>query len=121
MASSLPAALLQEAIDVAMCLNALRAASPEPGRRRRTIAVATGRMLRDDHIALGRGLDRFRLIADALDDSPPDRVAALIGANEAVQQQVVVHERDDEGNVYPTLAELATILATRSDVLSSRI
>jgi hypothetical protein len=62
-------------------------------------------VLRDDHIVLGRGLDRLRSIADALDDSSPDAAAVLISeANDVVQQQMVVHERDDEGNVYRTLA-----------------
>ena len=62
-------------------------------------------MLRDDHTVLGRGLDRLRSIADALDDSSLDGVATLVSeANDVVQQQVVVHERDDEGSVYRTLA-----------------
>ena len=100
-----PAALVQEAIDVAVILNALRAASPAPSRPRHTIAATTGRALRDNHVALGHSLDRLRSIADALDDSAPESATALIGeANDVVQQQVVVHERDDEGSVYPTLA-----------------
>jgi heavy metal translocating P-type ATPase len=102
-----PAALVQEAIDVAVILNALRAASPAPGRTRQTISAATGRELRDSHVALGRSLDRLRAIADGLDESAPERAAVLIAeANEVVQQQVVAHERDDEGSVYPTLAEV---------------
>jgi hypothetical protein len=100
-----PAALVQEAIDVAVILNALRAASPALRRTRRTIPAATGRELRYDHVALGRSLDRLRSIADALDDSEPEDATALIGeANDVVQQQVVAHERNDEGSVYPTLA-----------------
>ena len=38
---------------------------------------------------------------------PPRRGAALIAeANRLVQEQVVVHERDDEGSVYPRLARI---------------
>ncbi len=37
----------------------------------------------------------------------PNSAAALIAeANRLVQDQVVVHERDDEGNVYPQLARV---------------
>ena len=37
----------------------------------------------------------------------PTRAAALIAeANRLVQDKVVAHERDDEGNVYPQLAEV---------------
>jgi heavy metal translocating P-type ATPase len=100
-----PAALIQEAIDVVVILNALRAAAPAAGRRRRTISAAAGRELRHNHVALGHSLDRLRSIADALDDSASQAALALISeANDVVQQQVVNHERDDEGSVYPTLA-----------------
>ena len=100
-----PAALVQEAIDVAVILNALRAAGPARGRTRRMLPAATGRELRHNHAALGRSLDRLRSIADALDNSAPQAAIALIReSNDMVQQQVVVRERDDEGTVYPTLA-----------------
>jgi hypothetical protein len=47
------------------------------------------------------------LIVDGLDDATPERGAQLIvEANKLVQEQVVVHERDDEGNVYPRLARI---------------
>ena len=60
-----------------------------------------------DHVALIRGLDRLRSIADALDDVAPDGAAALIvEANAIVEHQVVEHERDDEGSVYPRLAKV---------------
>ena len=100
-----PAALVQEAIDVAVILNALRAASPARGRTRRMLSAATGEELRDSHVALGHSLDRLRAIADVLDESAPQEAAALISeANDVVQRQVVAHERDDEGSVYPRLA-----------------
>ena len=62
-----------------------------------------------DHVALIRGLDRLQTIADALDDAAPEDAAALIvEANTITQEQVVEHERDDEGNVYPRLAKILT-------------
>jgi hypothetical protein len=60
-----------------------------------------------DHVALIRGLDRLRIIAEALDDVTPESAATLIAeANAVVQKQVVEHERNDEGSVYPRLAKV---------------
>jgi heavy metal translocating P-type ATPase len=102
-----PAALVQEGIDVAVILNALRALRPAPGGAARTIPAAAGRVLRHDHVTLRRSLDRLRAIADHLDDASPQTAAALIAeANSVVQKSVVAHERDDEGKVYPTLAKV---------------
>ncbi len=102
-----PAAILQEIIDVAVIVNALRAATPARGRAARTIAAAQGRELRHDHLTLGHGLDRLQAIVDALDDAMPAPASALIiEANDVVQHQVVVHERDDEGSIYPALAKV---------------
>ncbi|MDP3689968.1 heavy metal translocating P-type ATPase, partial [Bradyrhizobium sp.] len=102
-----PAALVQEVIDVAVILNALRALSPGYGRSGRTMTAATGRQLRSDHLTLIGHLDRLRSIVDALDDAVPEDAAALIAeANMVVQDQVVAHERDDEGHVYPQLAKV---------------
>ena len=102
-----PAALAQEGIDVAVILNALRALRPAHRGASRTIPAAAGRTLRRDHAALGRSLDRLRSISDHLDEASPETAAALITeANNVVQQEVVEHERDDEGNVYPKLAKV---------------
>ena len=104
-----PAAIVQEAIDVAVIVNALRALNPAHRQVRRTIPAAVGREMHHDHVALIRGLDRLQTIADALDDAAPEDAAALIvEANTITQQQVVEHERDDEGNVYPRLAKILT-------------
>ena len=102
-----PAAILQEVIDVAVILNALRALSPGRGHAGKSMTAAAGRELHRNHLALIGDLDRLRSIVDALDDATAERAAALIGeANQVVQEQVVAHERDDEGNVYPQLAKV---------------
>jgi heavy metal translocating P-type ATPase len=102
-----PAAIIQEAIDVAVILNALRALRPEEAWRRQSLAIVPSRELHHDHVVLGQALDQLRSIADALDDATPANGADLIAkANAIVQQQVVEHERDDEGTVYPTLAKV---------------
>ena len=101
-----PAAIVQEVIDVVVILNALRALNPAHAGPRRTIPASVGREMRHDHVALIRNLDRLRSIADALDDVTPEAAAPLIvEANAVVQEQVVEHERDDEGSVYPQLAQ----------------
>jgi heavy metal translocating P-type ATPase len=102
-----PAAIVQEVIDVAVILNALRALTPAQGRMGQTMTAAAGRELHRDHVALIANLDRLRSIVDALDDATPASGAALIvEANKVVQQRVVAHERDDEGSVYPRLAKI---------------
>jgi len=106
-----PAAILQEVIDVAVILNALRALRPAYKRATRVLPSETGRALHHDHVALGQILDRLRSIADLLDDATPGSAAALIEeANGLVQRSVVTHESDDEGTVYP---RLASVLADR--------
>jgi len=100
-----PAAIVQEVIDVAVILNALRALNPRHHHRQRKLPAATGSELHRNHLTLIRQLDRLRQIADQLDDSAVESAPALIAeANGIVQNEIVVHERDDEGNVYPTVA-----------------
>jgi heavy metal translocating P-type ATPase len=102
-----PAAIVQEVIDIAVILNALRALSPAYGHARGHMTAAVGRELHRDHLALIGNLDRLRSIVDGLDDATPECGAMLIvEANKVVQEQVVAHERDDEGNVYPRLARI---------------
>jgi len=102
-----PAAIVQEVIDVAVILNALRALTPAGGHAGRSMTAAAGRELHRNHLALIGYLDRLRSMVDALDDATPASGAALIAeANKLVQEQVVAHERDDEGSVYPRLATI---------------
>ena len=102
-----PAAIVQEIIDVAVILNALRALQPAHAQVRRTVPAATGRDLHGRHVVLIHKLDRLQSIADSLDDATAEYAAVLIGeANSIVQQEVVEHERNDEGDVYPKLARV---------------
>jgi heavy metal translocating P-type ATPase len=102
-----PAAIAQEAIDVAVILNALRALQPPRRRRRRRLPAADGHALHRDHLELVRKLNRLREIADRLDAAPLAAAPALIAdANRIIQEEIVAHERDDEADVYPRLARL---------------
>jgi heavy metal translocating P-type ATPase len=104
-------ALTQEAIDVAVILNALRALTPGYKFGRRSMSAATATALREDHERLEVDLDRLREIADELDYADPEAAPTLISeANGIVAQRIVAHERKDERVVYP---QLTAFLADR--------
>jgi len=102
-----PAAIVQEVIDVAVILNALRALNPPLVRTGPRLTAEQGLTLHHDHQALLGDLDRLRHIVDALDDAVPEAAATLIDeAHRLVQSSVVMHEREDEDSVYPKLTEV---------------
>ena len=99
-------ALTQEAIDVAVILNALRALTSgrKSGRQKMPATAAT--TLRADHERIETALDRLREIADGLDQADATDAATLIfEADEIVARKIVEHERDDESTVYPRVAK----------------
>ena len=98
-------ALTQEAIDVAVILNALRALVPVRKARRHTMPAAAVDALCLDHERMEAGLDRLRELADALDDAEGSAAVALITeADHIVTWRIVEHEREDESAVYPRVA-----------------
>ena len=97
-------ALTQEAIDVAVILNALRALGSGRGWRRRSMAPSDAEALRDEHRGVEKSLDRLRDIVDALEDASASDGAAMIReANAIVADTIVTHEKADETLVYPRL------------------
>ncbi len=97
-------ALIQEIIDVAVILNALRALGPGYRIGHAALSVEVAKALGQDHSIMEDGLNQLRSIADRLDDADPTVAVDLIGeANRIVTQQVVVHERNDESVVYPQM------------------
>ena len=97
-------ALTQEAIDVAVILNALRALGSGRGWRRRSMAPSDAEALRDEHRDVEKSLDRLRDIVDALEDASASDGAAMIReANAIVADTIVTHEKADETLVYPRL------------------
>jgi heavy metal translocating P-type ATPase len=99
-------ALTQEAIDVAVILNALRALTPGHRLGRRAMPAATATALHEDHERMEAELNRLREIADALDDAEGASAVRLISeANDIIARQIVKHEREDETKVYPALAK----------------
>lgn len=100
-------ALTQEAIDVAVILNALRALTPGWRFGQQHLQTAASRALRQGHTDLQACLDRLREIADALDEASADcAVPLILEANELIARNIVEHERDDESNVYPRIAKI---------------
>jgi heavy metal translocating P-type ATPase len=99
-------AFTQEAIDVAVILNALRALSSSHKRDRRTMSAAALAALHLDHVRMEPMLDRLREIADALDRAQGSSAITLISeADSIVSQQIVAHERTDETAVYARVAK----------------
>ena len=102
-------ALTQEAIDVAVILNALRALVPSRSFGHASMPAATASALRREHEVIDIALGRLREIADALDDADPASTVALIAeANHLVTRQIVEHEHADESTVYPRMAGFLT-------------
>jgi heavy metal translocating P-type ATPase len=103
--SPVAGALSQEAIDVAVILNALRALTGGSAFGRITMQATAAHALRQEHQIIEGALDRLREIADALDEAEPAHSVALIGeANKLVARVIVEHERQDEASVYPRLS-----------------
>ena len=97
-------ALTQEAIDVAVILNALRALGSGRGWRRATLPTSDARTLREEHVKLEASLDRLRDIVAALEVANPSAGVELMReANAIVTNDLVAHERTDETKVYPRL------------------
>ena len=101
-------AVLQEAIDVAVILNALRALRG-PLKRRRTYdarQMAVVARLHQEHIELRSLLDQLRAVADRLDSHDPEAALADV---QVVYQLLVTrllpHEREEEQTLLPLLAE----------------
>lgn len=102
-------ALTQEAIDVAVILNALRALTPGWRPRREGLPGEMARALGEAHRRLEEELDKLRSISDALDDASGQRAVDLIlSAHAIVEDSIVVHEREDESALYPRLLKLMT-------------
>ena len=66
-------ALTQEAIDVAVILNALRALGSGRNWRRASLPASDANALREEHMKLEASLDRLRDIVGALNSAEPPR------------------------------------------------
>ena len=98
-------ALLQEAIDVAVILNALRALRPPAPDVRVTPAyTALTRRFRTEHRAIRADIDQLRATADTLDE--PGAMTRVRQANDMLTGEIWPHESAEEAELYPSLNRL---------------
>ena len=102
-------AFLQEGIDVATILNALRALGGGGGLlpTRRLLPAESVRELRAEHQALRPVLERIRALADRLDGlEPRQQRSELLALDELLCRRLLPHEHRDDTELYPILAPL---------------
>ena len=103
--SPVAGALGQEAIDVAVILNALRALGSGRKPLHAILQQGAALALQAEHRSIEPALNRLREIADALDEARGEAAVVLIGeATQIVARDIVDHERADEARVYPHVA-----------------
>ena len=101
-------ALLQEAIDVAVILNALRALRPPAGQVRLagTDAAITNRFARE-HVAVRAGIEQLRQAADALAVSTAEQAMTRARhAYELLADEIGPHEQAEQAELYPAMDRL---------------
>ena len=100
-------ALLQEVIDVAVILNALRALRPVASAERLTTADAElTRRFRAEHQLIRADIEQLRIAADALTTDPlaaPAAMAQVRHAHALLTGEIWPHENAEEADLYPAL------------------
>ena len=98
-------ALLQEGIDVAVILNALRALRPPaPGIRMTAAHTALTARFRTEHQAIRADIDQLRTTAGALD--APGAMNRVRQVHTMLTREVWPHESAEEAELYPALNRL---------------
>jgi heavy metal translocating P-type ATPase len=101
-------ALLQEAIDVAVILNALRVTT---GRSEQPYLEAEdaelGRRFSGEHLRLRADLERIRDAGDALGvQAPTEALARVWAVHEFLIEDLLPHEEAEDSELYPVLARV---------------
>jgi len=101
-------ALLQEAIDVAVILNALRALRPAAaGPQLSPRDAALTRRFRDEHEMIHAAIDQINAAADALTAAAPDEAMAQVrNAYHLLSTEIAPHESAEETQLYPVVNRL---------------
>ena len=92
-------ALLQEAIDVAVILNALRVLTGKAATRPLTDRAAIGRVV-EEHVRLRGLLDRMRRTADRMDQPIEDAIGELRNIDTAMTALLLPHQLAEEQAVF---------------------
>ncbi|WP_372594207.1 heavy metal translocating P-type ATPase [Actinotalea sp.] len=97
-------AALQEGIDLLAIAIALQAVLPARGRRPMPAGdISDARRLRIEHDAVLPLVERIRAVADGLTTDEP-RLGAVVELREALQAELLPHERHDEAVLVPIVA-----------------
>jgi hypothetical protein len=98
-------ALLQEGIDVAVILNALRALRPPAAvRKLEPSDAALTRRFQREHAVIWAAIEEIRAAADSLGFvAPDDGIARIRGLHQLLVSEVVPHEHAEDVELYPAL------------------
>lgn len=101
-------AVLQEGIDVAVILNALRALRPAiPASRLTPGDIALTRRFQGEHETIRADIEELRGAADCLGLAAPDRALARVRrAHDRLVGEIAPHEQAEERELYPALDRL---------------
>ncbi len=123
----LAGALLQELIDVAAIVNALRALRVPRPWRRATLEPSQATQLSREHAEMAAMLDGIRALAETLPQLEPQRARdALLSLRDALTRHLLPHELHEDAEVYPAIGELlggddpmAALSATHREIFAS--
>jgi iron-sulfur cluster repair protein YtfE (RIC family) len=100
-------AVIQELIDVAAILNALRALQGRGKASPRHPTTDVAERFRAEHRAFAPELQRLRATADRLGSLPPEEVRRELAAVRGfVLERLPQHEEEEEAAVYPVVAKM---------------
>jgi heavy metal translocating P-type ATPase len=100
-------AIVQEGIDVASILNALRALGDGRGGKRSPVQSDVAERFRDEHREFAPELARIRTVADRLGTLGPTETAVELDAvRRFIVERLPEHEEEEEATVYPVVAQL---------------
>jgi heavy metal translocating P-type ATPase len=104
----LSGAVVQELVDVAVILNALRALRIHPLRASRfSLTAEESQRLHAEHRELAPALDRLGAVAERLPTlQGAQRQQALREVDDLLRERLLPHEREDDHQLYPALATL---------------
>jgi heavy metal translocating P-type ATPase len=98
-------AVVQEAIDVAVILNALRARGGREERRPSEVALNAGRQMLLEHKAMERDTAQLSSLADELGRLPSAAARTRLEAvNRFLHDDLLPHEHEEEQRLYPVVA-----------------
>ena len=101
-------AVVQEAIDVAVIINALRAHGGFGTGRPPGAAITAGRLVLTQHATLRAGTARLRSVADELGSVPAATAQAdLAEVRRFLRDELLPHEQAEERQLYPAVAPYA--------------